>query len=211
MCRPCTVAKSTAVRPCWRARLTAAVSSWRTCASAAESRGVSQKALRAAISAETVSTVRKVRWPPDILARATANATAFSETREPSVAHKMRENIGRPPSVALRPRPRHGELVAAADVLVAVEREPQRGADVEAHHGDELRPVAEEGGDVGGDAEQQQPARRQRVERVDVAALDRVQRPLLAEHPHVDRHEGVAEQAREDREGDHLVEQAGEG
>ena len=39
-----------------------------------------------------------------------------------------------------------------------------------------------------------------------IAAPDRAQRPLPAEHHDVDAHEGVAQHARQDREGDHLVE-----
>ncbi len=115
------------------------------------------------------------------------------------------------PSIPLRLRPGHGELVAAPHELVAVEGEPQRRDDVEHHHRDELRAVAQEHGEIGGRAQQEQHQRRQRMEGMDIAALDRAERPFVAEHHHVDRHEGVAEQARQDREGDDLVERRAEG
>src|SRR3954468_14066579 len=188
MWRPSVVAYSALARPCSPASRTAAVSSWRSCASPTDSRVASQKALLAAISAVTVVTVRKVRCASSRLARSIANATARSDTFDPSVAQRIRLDMGPALSVTQGPRPRHGELVAAADESVAVKSEPEAGHDVEAHHRDQLGAVAQEGGKIGGGAQKEQDQRRQRMERVDVAALDRAQRPLLAEHPHVDRH-----------------------
>ena len=84
--------------------------------------------------------------------------------------------------------------------------EPERRHDVEAHHRAELRAVAEEHGEIRSRAQCQQHDHRQRVEWMHIAALDRIERPLAPEHDHVEGHESVAEQARQDREGHDLVE-----
>src|SRR5262245_27808124 len=75
-------------------------------------------------------------------------------------------------SVAHRLRPRHGELITATNELVAVEMEPQRDQEVEHHHRDQLRAEAEEDREERHCAEAKQHDRRQRVERVRIAAPD---------------------------------------
>src|SRR5262245_40924164 len=63
------------------------------------------------------------------------------------------------PSVALRPWPGHGELVAAPHIFVAVEGEPERGDDIEHHHGHELCSVSQEYREVSDCAKQEQHIR----------------------------------------------------
>src|SRR4051812_20976613 len=63
---------------------------------------------------------------------------------------------GRLPSISLWLRPRHRELVAAADIAVAVEMEPHGDQEVERHHRDQLRAEAEEDGEEGHHAEAEQ-------------------------------------------------------
>src|SRR3954453_22752488 len=76
-------------------------------------------------------------------------------------------------SVPLGSWPRHGELPSARDVAVAEDHEPDRPEQVEDHQRDERRAVAEEGGEEHHGGDQGERERRQRVERMRVAAVQR--------------------------------------
>src|SRR6185437_3588774 len=96
--------------------------------------------------------------------------------------------------------PLHRELIAAPNILVAMEVEPYRRYREEQHHRDELGSISEEHREVGNGAEKKQYERRQRMERMDISAFDRIEGPLLTEHDHIEGHIRVPEQARQDRE-----------
>ena len=112
-----------------------------------------------------------------------------------------------PRSIALRLRPGHGELVAAPHEFVAVEMEPQRDR---GSRTPSWRSAASRSRGRwrrrSTTHRHEQHDRRHRMERMRVAAPDRAERPLPAEHDDVDGHEGVLQHARQDREGDGLVE-----
>src|SRR5262249_22943896 len=93
-------------------------------------------------------------------------------------------------SIALRLGPGHRELVTAPHIPVAVEVEPDRHDDIEDHHRDQLRAIAQEDREEGDGAEKEKTDCRDRVERMGVSAPDRAQRPFLAEHHDIDAHEG---------------------